>query len=90
MNLKIDTRKDVQSISLDNILFHFDSSELTDQAKQMLIPISKQLKDASEYNIEIIGHTDSIASEIYNQNLSEARASSVLQELNAWVWIRTG
>lgn len=81
LNLKIDTRKAVQSISLDNILFHFDSSELTEQAKQMLIPISKQLKEASEYSIEIIGHTDSIASEIYNQNLSEARANSVLQEL---------
>jgi adhesin transport system outer membrane protein len=81
LNLKIDTRKDVQSISLENITFHFDSSELTDQAKQMLIPISEQLKAASDYNIEIIGHTDSIASDAYNQKLSEARANSVLQEL---------
>nr|WP_320192291.1 TolC family outer membrane protein [uncultured Desulfobacter sp.] len=81
LNLKIDTRKDVQSISLDNIHFHFDSSELTDQAKQMLIPISKQLKEASDYDIEIIGHTDSVASDAYNQKLSEERAYSVLQEL---------
>ncbi len=81
LNLKIDTRKDVQSISLENITFRFDSSELTDQAKQMLVPISAQLKAASDYNIEIIGHTDSIASDAYNQKLSEARANSVLQEL---------
>ncbi|WP_320045392.1 TolC family outer membrane protein [uncultured Desulfobacter sp.] len=81
LNLKIDTRKDVQSISLDNIHFHFDSSELTDQATQMLIPISKQLKEASDYDIEIIGHTDSVASDAYNQKLSEDRAYSVLQEL---------
>jgi outer membrane protein OmpA-like peptidoglycan-associated protein len=81
LNLKIDTRKDVQSISLENITFHFDSSELTDQAKQMLIPISAQLKAASDYTIEIIGHTDSIASDAYNQKLSEARADSVVKEL---------
>lgn len=81
LNLKIDTRKAVQSISLDNIPFHLDSSELTDEAKRILIPISEQLKAASDYNIEIIGHTDSSASEAYNQKLSEARANSVLEEL---------
>lgn len=81
LNLRIDTRKAVQSISLDNIPFHIDSSELTDEAKRILIPISEQLKAASDYNIEIIGHTDSSASEAYNQKLSEARGNSVLEEL---------
>lgn len=81
LNLKIDTRKAVQSISLDVIPFHIDSSQLTDDAKQMLIPISEQLKAATDYHIEIIGHTDSTASEAYNQKLSEARAGSVLEEL---------
>ncbi len=81
LNLKIDTRKAVQSISLDSIHFLFDSSELTDEAKEILVPISEQLKAASDYHIEIIGHTDSIASEQYNQKLSEARAKSVLEEL---------
>lgn len=81
LNLKIDTRKAVQSISLDIIPFHFDSSELTDEAKQMLRPISEQLKAASGYDIEIIGHTDNIAGDAYNQKLSEARADSVLKEL---------
>ena len=81
LDLKIDTRKDVQSISLDSIHFHFDSAELTDSAKQILIPIAEQLKAASDYDIEIIGHTDSIASVEYNQKLSEARAGSVLKEL---------
>ncbi len=81
LNLKIDTRKAVQSISLDSIHFLFDSSELTDEARQILVPISEQLKAATGFNIEVIGHTDSIASEPYNQKLSEARAQSVLEEL---------
>jgi len=81
LNLKIDTTKDIQSISLDVILFHFDSSELTDEARQMLIPISEQLNAASDFNIEVIGHTDSTASIEYNQTLSTARAQSVIEEL---------
>ncbi len=79
--LMIDASKAVQSFSLDTIHFHFDSSELTDEAKQILMPIAKQLKAASEYTIEIVGHTDSIGSYQYNQKLSERRAQSVLEEL---------
>lgn len=81
LNLKIDKTKDIQSISLNTIHFLFGSSELTDEAKQILVPISEQLKEASNFNIEIIGHTDSVSSKQYNQKLSEARARSVLEEL---------
>lgn len=79
--LKVDRSKDVQSISLNSIHFHFDSYELTDEAKEILKPIAEQLKTLPEFNIEIVGHTDSIASEGYNQNLSEQRAASVVKEL---------
>ena len=81
LNLKIDRTKKVQSINLDVIHFHFDSAELTDEAKQILIPVSEQLIEASEFNIEVIGHTDSFGTEQYNQELSEARALSVMEEL---------
>ena len=81
LNLKIDKTKKVQTISLDIIHFHFDSSELTDKAKQILVPVSEQLIDASAFRIEVIGHTDSFGSEQYNQTLSEARANSVMEEL---------
>ena len=79
--LMIDTSKAIQSISVDTINFHFDSSKLTEEAKQRLIPISDQLKKAIGFSIEIVGHTDSHGSIEYNQKLSEARALSVLKEL---------
>ncbi len=79
--LMIDASKAVQSISLDTIHFHFDSSDLTDEAKQIVMLIATQFKSESEYAIEIVGHTDSIGSYQYNQKLSERRAQSVLEEL---------
>ena len=75
------TGMEMTSTSLNVSPFHINSSQLTYDAKQMLIPISEQLKAATDYHIEIIGHTDSTASEAYNQKLSEARAGSVLEEL---------
>ncbi|MBU8911474.1 MAG: TolC family outer membrane protein [Desulfobacterales bacterium] len=79
--LKIDKTKKVQSIHLDTIHFHFDSAVLTDEALGLLGPISDQLIEASEFMIEVIGHTDSTGSIEYNQKLSEARAQSVYDEL---------
>ena len=79
--LKIDETKKVQSIHLDIIHFHFDSAELTDEALALLVPIAEQLIEESQYTIEVIGHTDSTGSIEYNQNLSEARAQSVYEEL---------
>ncbi|MBW2653487.1 MAG: TolC family outer membrane protein [Deltaproteobacteria bacterium] len=79
--LNIDKTKDEQSIHLDIINFHFDSAELTDEALELIVPISEQLNDASEFAIEVIGHTDSVGTIEYNQKLSEARAQSVSEEL---------
>ena len=66
---------------MDIIHFHFDSAELTDEALALLVPIAEQLIEESQYMIEVIGHTDSTGSIEYNQNLSEARAQSVYEEL---------
>ena len=79
--LPIDKTKTEQSIHLDIIHFHFDSAELTDNSRKILVPIAEQLNDASEFNIEVIGHTDSTGTTQYNQKLSEARAQSVCEEL---------
>ncbi|MFO7885663.1 MAG: TolC family outer membrane protein [Desulfobacteraceae bacterium] len=81
LDLKIDKTKETQSIHLDIIHFHFDSAELTDESLEMMIPIAEQLKDAPDFMIEVIGHTDSIGTEAYNQYLSEQRAASVYNEL---------
>jgi outer membrane protein OmpA-like peptidoglycan-associated protein len=64
------------------ILFNFDSSELSETAKDNIVNLAETLKKYKDTNILIEGHTDSRGSEKYNQNLSEERANSVAKELS--------
>ena len=81
LNLKIDKTKDEQSIHMDIIYFESDSAALTEETREMLVPIADQLKAAEDFYIEVIGHTDSTASAEHNRKLSLARALSVYDEL---------
>lgn len=61
------------------VLFPRRSAELTEQGKEVL---NKQLQDARDMlrranYIEVIGHTDDVGDDAYNQELSEQRAESV-------------
>jgi outer membrane protein OmpA-like peptidoglycan-associated protein len=61
------------------VLFPRRSGELTDQGKEIL---AEQLEEAREMlsrasYIEVIGHTDDVGDDAYNQELSEQRAESV-------------
>ena len=61
------------------VLFPRRSADLTDQGNEVL---AKQLEDARDMlsrasYIEIIGHTDDVGDDAYNQELSEQRAESV-------------
>ena len=60
-----------------NILFGFDQSNLSDDAKTSLNKLVKILNDYPDTNIEVQGHTDSKGSAAYNQDLSERRANTV-------------
>ena len=60
-----------------NVLFAFDKSNLSDDAKINLDKLVKVLNSYPETNIEVQGHTDSKGSESYNQALSERRAGAV-------------
>lgn len=59
------------------ILFGFDQSNLTTEAKANLDKLVGILLKYPDTNIEVQGHTDSKGSTNYNQALSERRASSV-------------
>ncbi|MBI1226696.1 MAG: OmpA family protein [Bacteroidetes bacterium] len=61
----------------NNILFGFDSYELSAAAKSNLNQLATILKDYPDTDIEIQGHTDSKGSDSYNLNLSNQRANSV-------------
>lgn len=64
-----------------DVLFAFNQSDLTPAAQSQLDSIMGKLEDDSVVSIKVVGHTDSVGSDVYNQGLSERRASSVAQYL---------
>ncbi|WP_044871719.1 OmpA family protein [Pseudomonas sp. LFM046] len=62
---------------MGNVLFAFDSAELTSDAKDQLAGVANRLTSANLVSVKVIGHTDSKGSDAYNQRLSERRAKSV-------------
>ena len=65
------------------ILFGFDKSDLTADARKNLSDLVTILNKYPDTNIEIQGHTDSKGTEEYNQGLSERRASAVAAYLTS-------
>lgn len=59
------------------ILFGFDRSDLTVDAKNKLGDLTTVLKKYPDTDIEIQGHTDDKGTDSYNLKLSERRAASV-------------
>lgn len=60
----------------DKVLFGFDRSDLSDRAKQSLDKLVTVLNKYPDTNIEVLGHTDNVGTDSYNQSLSERRANS--------------
>ncbi|MCC5931320.1 MAG: OmpA family protein [Cyclobacteriaceae bacterium] len=72
-----------------NVLFGFDQSALSDESKSSLDKLVLVLNSYADTDIEVQGHTDSKGSEVYNQSLSERRATAVSSYLrNEGVVIR--
>lgn len=65
------------------LLFDFDSSQLRDASEANLTELAQSIEDYPRTNVIIIGHTDSIGSETYNQDLSERRAQSAARYMQA-------
>jgi len=61
--------------------FDFDKAVLRDQVRSVLDEVAARLKDAEYDRLEIVGHTDRIGTEVYNQYLSERRAWAVARYL---------
>jgi OOP family OmpA-OmpF porin len=76
----------IQKLTLStDVLFDFNQAELKDSGKARLDQLAAELKDASVDEIIATGHADRIASEEYNQKLSEARAQAVKDYLGGKV-----
>ncbi len=61
---------------LQRIHFEFDRSDLTDEARQILVNNAGLLRAAPRVNVLIEGHTDERGSDEYNLALGERRAIS--------------
>ena len=72
--------------SLDGaVLFPFDSAELSDDGKAIIDEriLKYRGKVQDMLNIDVVGYTDSVGTEEYNQTLSVARAQSVADYIDA-------
>ncbi|NJL42845.1 MAG: OmpA family protein [Pseudanabaena sp. SU_2_4] len=58
-------------------LFEFDKATLSPKATTTLKSLAPEISKVSQYPTQIEGHTDSIGSAAYNQDLSERRAKTV-------------
>ncbi|MEM8594652.1 MAG: OmpA family protein, partial [Pseudomonadota bacterium] len=66
-----------------NVYFITNKATLTTSAKRALDDAARVLKEHPSLNISVSAHTDSRASNSYNQSLSERRARSVVSYLSS-------
>ena len=59
--------------------FDFDESTLKPQGRAALDDLVRQLGDVDYGKVVVVGHTDRIGGEDYNQELSERRANASAQ-----------
>lgn len=72
-----------KAVVQNELLFAFDSFELSEDAKGMLDKLIPVIEDVPSTKLKIIGHTDNIGGKSYNDNLSLNRAKSVASYLSA-------
>ncbi len=68
-------------VVLNNIFFDTDKWDLKEESKTELNLVTKYLQTNPKIKVQISGHTDNVGDKTYNQNLSEKRATSVVDYL---------
>ncbi|MDH5227402.1 MAG: OmpA family protein [Gammaproteobacteria bacterium] len=82
----VDVVRNGDNITLDvpgGVTFAFDSADLNSQFYPVLDKLAGTLGEYNKTVIEVAGHTDSVGSASYNQQLSERRANSVAAYLGS-------
>lgn len=84
-SLRVDVEDDDQTtITLSaDVLFAFDEDALNARSEQIVQTIADEKLLDTEGPIQVVGHTDSIGDDAYNQGLSERRAAAVAAALRA-------
>ena len=70
-------------ITLDNVYYEFNSTELTEPSKKVLDFLIPIMEDNPEMEIELGSHTDNIGTDEYNLDLSNRRAKSCTDYLES-------
>jgi len=79
-----DLRTNLDNYTLQNtatVRFKFDSYQLTPEAKEALDQLAAQIKDRTNFILEIQGFADWIGKDAYNNQLTEKRADAVRRYL---------
>jgi peptidoglycan-associated lipoprotein len=71
----------LREIVLKGILYDLAKAELRDESKTILDSLTTTMNNNPTFVIEIASHTDSRADSLYNQDLSQRRAQSVVDYL---------
>jgi outer membrane protein OmpA-like peptidoglycan-associated protein len=79
LNVILETRESARGliVSLSDVLFDTASSDLKPGAREKLARVSGILVSHEGLRLQVEGHTDSVGTDQYNQQLSERRAESV-------------
>jgi peptidoglycan-associated lipoprotein len=68
-------------VLIENIFYDFNKATLRPESQEALDEVSTMLTDNPNVTIELSAHTDRIGSDVYNENLSQRRAQSVVDYL---------
>src|SRR3546814_11381102 len=82
----VDVVRQGDSITLNmpgGVTFAFDKAEVQPQFYPVLDNVAGTLQQYNQTIIEVAGHTDSVGTDSYNQQLSQQRAEAVANYLNS-------
>jgi outer membrane protein OmpA-like peptidoglycan-associated protein len=81
-NEKLEVKTENNKITITvRVNFDFDKYNVKDSELPKVESVYRVLKNHTDMNVRVDGHTDSKGNEIYNQKLSENRAKEVMNEL---------
>ncbi len=70
-------------ISIQNVLFDFDSYSITEEASRNLEALRRIMEGHPELKVEVAGYTDALGSTEYNRRLADRRAQAVIDFLSS-------
>ncbi len=81
----IESTEKVEVTLGSDVLFAFDSADMTPQSAQAVALVAQRLVEREAGTVEVVGHTDDQADDAYNLDLSRRRAQAVADALAAQV-----